>query len=50
MSCYQELILHFVIRFFVLRLRDKPQAFNYNVKEDGNIVSGESEGKYSTTL
>jgi len=34
MSCYQVLILHFVIMACVLALRDKPHAFNYWVKGD----------------
>jgi len=33
-SCYQVLILHYVIMACVLALRDKPQAFNYWVKGD----------------
>jgi len=34
MSCYQVLILHFVIMACVLALRNKPHAFSYWVMED----------------
>jgi hypothetical protein len=51
MSCYQVLILHFVIMACVLALRDKPHAFNYWVKGDTCIFfNGESEWKYWTAL
>jgi len=50
MSCYQALILHFVIMACVLALRDKSHAFSYWVKGDKCILlmvnHSESTGRY----